>query len=21
MHKNFLGGFDCRVCPSPWLRA
>jgi len=21
MHKNFVGGFDCRVCPSPWLRA
>jgi len=21
MHKNFLGGFDCWVCPSPWLRA
>jgi len=21
MHKNFVGGFDCRVCPSHWLRA
>jgi len=21
MHKNFVGGFDCSVCPPPWLRA
>jgi len=21
MHKNFVGGFDCRVRPSHWLRA
>jgi len=21
MHKNFVGGFDCRVRPSPRLRA
>jgi len=21
MHKNFVGGFDCPVCPPPWLRA
>jgi len=20
MHKNFVGGFDCRVCPPRWLR-
>jgi len=20
MHKNFVGGFDCPVCPPPWLR-
>jgi len=21
MHKDFVGGFDCPVCPPPWLRA
>jgi len=21
MHKNFVGGFDCPVCPPPWLGA
>jgi len=21
MHKNFVGGFECSVCPPPWLRA
>jgi len=21
MHKYFVGGFDCSVCPPPWLRA
>jgi len=21
MHKNFVGGFDCPVCPPPWMRA
>jgi len=21
MYKNFVGGFDCSVCPPPWLRA
>jgi len=21
MHKNFVGVFDCSVCPPPWLRA
>jgi len=21
MHKNFVGGFDCLVCPPLWLRA
>jgi len=21
MHKNFVGGFDCLVCPPPWLQA
>jgi len=21
MHKNFVGGFDCSVCPPPWLRS
>jgi len=21
MHKNLVGGFDCPVCPPPWLRA
>jgi len=20
MRKNFVGGFDCSVCPPPWLR-
>jgi len=19
MHKNFVGGFDCPICPPPWL--
>jgi len=21
MHKNFVGGFGCPVCPPSWLRA
>jgi len=21
MHKNFVGGLDCPVCPPPWLPA
>jgi len=21
MHTNFVGGFDCSVCPPSWLRA
>jgi len=21
MHKNFVGGLDCSVCPPPWLRS
>jgi len=21
VHKNFVVGFDCPVCPPPWLRA
>jgi len=21
MHKNFVGDFDCPLCPPPWLRA
>jgi len=20
-HKNFVGVFDCPICPPPWLRA
>jgi len=19
MHKNFVGSFDCPICPPPWL--
>jgi len=21
MHKYFVGGFDCPLCPPPWLLA
>jgi len=21
MHKYFVGGFDCPLCPPPWLPA
>jgi len=21
MHKNFVGSFDCPLCPPPWLPA
>jgi len=21
MHKNFVAGFDCPLCPPHWLRA
>jgi len=21
MHKKFVGGFDCPVCPPQWLQA
>jgi len=21
MHKKFVGGFDCPVCPPSWLQA